>query len=184
MNKTLELLENCPIIAAVKDEKFAEALKSPAEIIFLLNANIMTVGEHIALAHNQRKKLFVHIDLAEGIGKDKAGITFLAENGVDGIISTRSALIRIAKEKNLSTVQRIFALDSQGVSGASEMLKASETEFAEIMPGVAYKVISKLAKTNVPIIAGGLIETKIEVMEALGAGAVAVSTGKKELWDV
>ena len=64
------------------------------------------------------------------------------------------------------------------------MLKASETEFAEIMPGVAYKVISKLAKTNVPIIAGGLIETKIEVMEALGAGAVAVSTGKKELWDV
>lgn len=144
----------------------------------------MTVCEQIALVHKYNKKLYVHIDLAEGIGKDKSGIDFLANNNLDGIISTRSGLIRVAKEKNLSTVQRIFALDSQGVSGASELIKNAEPEFVEIMPGVAYKVISNLSKVDVPIIAGGLIETKSEVMNALSAGAIAVSTGKKELWEV
>ena len=32
------------------------------------------------------------------------------------------------------------------------------------------------------VIAGGLIETKQEVTNALGQGAAAVSTGKNELW--
>ncbi|MFQ8953550.1 MAG: glycerol-3-phosphate responsive antiterminator [Oscillospiraceae bacterium] len=34
-----------------------------------------------------------------------------------------------------------------------------------------------------PVIAGGLIETKQEVTAALSANAIAVSTGKKELWN-
>ena len=35
---------------------------------------------------------------------------------------------------------------------------------------------------KIPVIAGGLIETKAEVTEALCQGALAVSTGKQELW--
>lgn len=34
MNKVIELLENCPIIAAVKEDKIAEAVKSPVELVF------------------------------------------------------------------------------------------------------------------------------------------------------
>ncbi|MBQ3075076.1 MAG: glycerol-3-phosphate responsive antiterminator, partial [Clostridia bacterium] len=37
-------------------------------------------------------------------------------------------------------------------------------------------------EVSVPLIAGGLIETKAEVMDALQSGAIAVSTGKEELW--
>ena len=55
----------------------------------------------------------------------------------------------------------------------------------EIMPGIAYKVISKLcAQTSVPIIAGGLIDTEDEIEKALAHGAAAISTGKRELWEV
>jgi len=35
---------------------------------------------------------------------------------------------------------------------------------------------------HIPVIAGGLIETKTEVFDALGCGATAVSTGRKNLW--
>ena len=35
-----------------------------------------------------------------------------------------------------------------------------------------------------PIVAGGLIETKEEIAEAIISGAEAVSTGKKELWEI
>jgi len=82
----------------------------------------------------------------------------------------------------LLTVQRFFALDSQGVSGISELASASAPDFIEIMPGIADKIISRFANDTVPVIAGGLIDTKTEVTNALSKGAIAVSTGKKDLW--
>ncbi|MCQ2478862.1 MAG: glycerol-3-phosphate responsive antiterminator, partial [Clostridia bacterium] len=118
-----------------------------------------------------------------GIGKDKAGVEFLAKAGADGIISTKTNIIRFAKEKRIFAVQRIFAPDSQGVNSAAELVKTTNPDFLEVMPGVAYKAVQKLALVKIPVIAGGLIETKAEVQKALSFGAVAVSTGKKELWD-
>ena len=55
-------------------------------------------------------------------------------------------------------------------------------DLMEIMPGVVTKVIARYAGNGFPVIAGGLIQTKVEVTDALGAGATAVSTGQPELW--
>ncbi len=177
-----ECLEGCPVIAAVHEELFDDALKSPAEIIFLLEGNVMTVGEKIRLAHQNNKQIFIHIDLLKGVGKDKCGVEFLSSLKCDGIISTRAALIKNAKEIGLTTVQRYFALDSQGVESIKEMITAVKPDFIEIMPGVVGKIISKFAKEKIPVIAGGLIETKAEMTSALACGALAVSTGRKDLW--
>ena len=46
------------------------------------------------------------------------------------------------------------------------------------------QVQEALKNIGIPVIAGGLIETKAEITTALSSGAVAVSTGKKELWYV
>lgn len=175
-------LERCPVVAAIPDTRFSLALSSPAEVIFCLKANLLTVAEHIKQAHAANKAVFVHLDLADGIGKDKTGIEFLANCGVDGIISTRGQLIRAAKEHGLIAVQRFFTLDSQGLDGIAEQLRTVSPDFIEIMPGVIGKTVARFASGDIPVIAGGLIETKAEVTDALGNGAVAVSTGKKELW--
>lgn len=177
-----ELIAEAPVIAAVPDSHWKEATLSPAKIIFCLKANLLSVKERINEAHKLGKKVFIHIDLAEGIGKDKTGLEFLADCGVDGIITTRGNLVRAAKEMGLVTVQRLFALDSQGVSGINDLVTGSNPDFIEIMPGVIDKIISRFAEGDTPVIAGGLIETKAEVTSALSCGAVAVSTGRKELW--
>lgn len=176
-----DCLERCPVIAAVNEARFKAALTSPAEVIFHLKADLLTVHTRIQEAHAAGKAVFVHLDLADGIGKDKTGIDYLARAGVDGIISTRGTLIRAANEKGILTVQRFFTLDSQGVDGIAEQLHAAPTVM-EIMPGVIGKTIRRFAVGDVPVIAGGLIETKAEVTEALANGALAVSTGKEELW--
>ena len=62
------------------------------------------------------------------------------------------------------------------------MLRHTKPDFMELMPGVIGKSIRRFAKIGTPVIAGGLIETKAEVTEALGSGATAVSTGRKDLW--
>ena len=177
-----DLLECFPIIAAIRDDRWEAALSSPAEVLFYLECNLMTVEQRIRQAHDAGKILFIHIDLSEGIGKDRTGLAYLAKCGADGIISTKAQLIRLAKDLGLLTVQRFFALDSQGMGSVLEVLKNTNPHFMEIMPGVIPKVITQFAKSNVPVIAGGLLQTKAEVMEALGAGATAVSTGSKTLW--
>ena len=50
------------------------------------------------------------------------------------------------------------------------------------MPGVIGKAIRRFSDCGIPIIAGGLVETKQEVTEAISCGAAAVSTGREDLW--
>ena len=182
--KVKELLTETPIIAAAHDSNWQEAIKSSAKVVLCYTANIMTIGDRIEEVHKHGKLAFVHIDLCEGIGKDKAGIDFLAKCGIDGVISTRGNLVKYAKEKGLITVQRFFALDGKGVAGISDMAAATRPDYIEIMPGVIGKIIKQFSKGSIPVIVGGLIDTKEEVQEALKNGAVAISTSKKELWDI
>ena len=148
----------------------------------MLSTNIEEIKGQVALAHKNSKKLFVHIDLAEGIGKDVYGIKFLQNCGVDGIISTRTNIIKLARKEGVFTVQRFFVVDSQSIETTVESALSSKADMIEIMPGVITKTISKFAEKSVPVIAGGLVETKEEVTAALGAGAIAVSTGSEALW--
>ena len=172
------------IIAAIQNHaQFEDALNRNTSLIFDLNSSILTLKKRTEDAHARGKKLFIHIDLAEGIGKDKEGIQYLKNLGVDGIISTRSNIIKYAREAKLSTVQRFFALDSKSVNSIMDTVKVSKPEMIEIMPGVIYKIIRNLKeKLNVPIIAGGLIETQAEIDQALSEGAFAISTSKNVFW--
>ncbi len=178
----MEHLEQNPVISAIDDERWENALKSPAKVLFYLSANLMTVKERLDQAHAVKKLVMVHIDLAEGIGKDRAGIRYLADCGVDGIISTKSQIIRLAKEQGLITIQRFFILDSKGMDSIDDMLNITKPHFMEIMPGVIGKAIGRFSRQHIPVIAGGLIQTKNEVTDAISYGATAVSTSQQELW--
>lgn len=177
-----DCIERSPIIAAVQKNLFKSALRSPCEIIFHLNASLPEIKSVIDEAHACGKRIFIHIDLADGIGKDKTGVEYLAACGADGIISTRAQLIRFAADSGLLTVQRFFALDSKGLEAIEEMLESVKPDLIEIIPGVIGKVIKRFSAGNTHVIAGGLIETKAEVTDALSHGADAVSTGMTELW--
>jgi glycerol uptake operon antiterminator len=180
-NDLKDILECNPVIAAFQD-CWDNAIESPAEVLFCLKAKLSDIAENTKNAHKNGKKVFVHIDLAEGIGKDKEGILFLKKCSVDGIISTKGQPLRIAKELGLFTVQRFFALDSKGLDVINDMAASASPDMIELMPGIVGKIIKRFSGGQFPVIAGGLIETKQEVTEALKNGAIAVSTGKKELW--
>ena len=182
----LEDILNKKIAAAIRTEKdFSKALKSRVDVVFLLHSNIITVNQSVKEIHSAGKKAFVHLDFAEGIGKDRAGIEFLAKNGVDSILTTRTNIVRMAKEYNLTTVQRFFIVDSHSLNTSMESIKISKPDIIEIMPGIVTKKIKEFReKIATPIIAGGIIETEQEVIAALEAGADIVSTGEVDLWNL
>lgn len=173
------------IIAATRsNEELLNAAKSKVDIIFMLSTNIEDIEKQTELVHLEGKKIFVHLDLAEGIGKDEYGIRFLKKQGVDGIISTRTNIIKMAKKEGLFTVQRFFILDSQSVATTIDAAKSTKADMIEIMPGTLSKIIKKLKEElKMPVVAGGLIETKEEITEAISCGATAISTGKQDFWD-
>lgn len=180
----IKYLEDNPVIASTYDDLWESAITSQAQVIFYLSANILSLEERATAAHEAGKVLLVHADLAEGIGKDGSGMKYLMKCGVDGIISTKAYLIKLAKECGLITIQRMFLFDSKGTENIIDMVKGTAPHFMEIMPGVIEKEIIRFSKGRTPVIAGGLIETKVEATKALRCGAIAVSTGKQNLWSI
>ncbi len=171
------------IIAAVRDSTLDIAMKEAADTIFYLTPNITTLEQVISKKGN--KKIYIHMDMAEGIAKDRFGIKYVKNLGADGIISTRAGIIKSAKEEGLLTVQRFFVIDGHSLKNIVEMVKLTRPDMIEIMPGIAGKVIDRLKNNiNIPIIAGGLIETAAEAEAAIKSGAYAISTSNTELWRI
>ena len=186
-NQLLELLADGPVIAAVKDDEgLAAAVESDVAVIFLLYGDVLTISEKAARVHRAGKKVFVHLDLVEGLSSREIAADFVAKNTVaDGVLSTKAALCRRAKELGLLSIQRFFLLDSMALKNIEHPPVHDPSDLIEVLPGLMPKIIRRvIGLTGKPVIAGGLISDKEDVTGALGAGAVAVSTTNPAVWDM
>lgn len=181
-----ELLENNPVIAAVKDkEQLDAALDSSAQIIFVLFGDVMSIEEISESIDFKNKIGIIHIDLVEGFTNKEIVIKYLKEQTkFKGIISTKPQMAKIAKKYNLIAIQRVFIFDTLSLKNVENHI-ISECDALEVLPGIIPKVLGIISKdSKKPIVAGGLIETKAEIMQALSSGATCVSTTRKEIWDM
>ncbi|PJI09197.1 MULTISPECIES: glycerol-3-phosphate responsive antiterminator [Clostridium] len=182
-----DLLEENPVIAAVKNEKQLElALNSEIKIIFVLFGDIMNVQKISDVIASKNKIGIIHIDLVEGLMTNKEVVLRYIKEKTKfrGIISTKSQVLKYAKRYNLICVQRVFIFDTLSLNNVKNHI-ISECDAVEVLPGIIPKVFKIIAKcSNKPVVAGGLIETKEEVMQALSSGAACVSTTKKEIWSM
>ncbi|CAM5197763.1 Glycerol uptake operon antiterminator regulatory protein [Ureibacillus acetophenoni] len=63
--------------------------------------------------------------------------------------------------------------------------KEVQPDIIEIMPSIAYEIITALKeKIDVPIITGGLIRTVEDVKKALNAGAIGISTSNNHVLEI
>lgn len=183
--KIREILEDNPIITAVKDEAGLEkCLLSESRIVFILFGDICSIPSIVAKVKAADRIAIVHMDLIAGLGNREVAVDFIRENTLaDGIITTRAPLLKRAGELGLFTVYRVFVIDSMALAGIERQEKQVRPDLIEILPGVMPKVIQKVCRiTRIPVIAGGLISDKEDVMAALLAGAVSISTTNEKVW--
>lgn len=181
-----ELLEENPIIAAVKnEEQLNEALNSEAQIIFVLFGDVINIKEISKKILYKNKIGIIHIDLVEGFTNKEIVVKYIKEEtDFNGLISTKPQVIKIAKKYDLIGVQRVFIFDTLSLNNVKNHM-VSECDAIEVLPGITPKVIKIISEySKKPVVAGGLIETKEEVMQALNSGATCVSTTKKEIWNM
>lgn len=186
-NSLRNLVEECPVIAAVKDEDGLEkVLNTDIGIVFVLFGDICSISDIVEKLKEAGKVAMVHLDLISGLGSKEVAVDYVkTHTRADGIISTKPMLVKRAHELGLFTIQRFFVLDSMALENIRKQTDAHTTDLIEILPGVMPKVIRKICTmTSIPIIAGGLISDKEDVLSALDAGAVAVSTTRQEVWEL
>ncbi|HTU00580.1 MAG TPA: glycerol-3-phosphate responsive antiterminator [Candidatus Sulfotelmatobacter sp.] len=181
-----ETLQRRPVIAGLRRAaEVEEAARQGAAILFILGEDIFALRESVARAHAGGRLLLAHVDLIKGIGRDEAGLRFLARDlGVDGVLTTRANLIGPAKREGLLAVQRLFVLDSESLEAGLPSVERAAPDAVEVLPGVILPLIAERLRRAAlpPLIAGGLIRTREQVLAALQAGAVGVSTSEGSLW--
>ncbi|WP_241240541.1 glycerol-3-phosphate responsive antiterminator [Thermotoga sp. Ku-13t] len=176
-----------PIVPALRnDEKLHRAADSPATSVFLLYGDLLELKRIVEFFHQRGKRVFVHLDLVKGLGKDESAVEYLkVEVGADGVITTKGNLIDVAKKVGLIPIQRVFLLDSQSLTTGISQVKTHRPEYIEVLPGLIPDLIQQiLQETGIPVITGGLVKTAQQVLEALRKGAIAVSTSEESLWNL
>lgn len=183
----LKMLTNGPIIPAARSMDVFKAALTHTVVpsVVLLFGDINSLPVLIALAKEHKKRIILHLDLFDGIGKDKAGIKFLARLGINAIITTKSHLGKFARDEGMIVIQRLFLMDSDSLRTGLSLVRHFKPDVIEILPGsVPASVVQELIReTGLPILAGGLIRTQEDVNQAIERGISAVSTSRQDLWD-
>ena len=182
----LTVLRNRPVIAAFRDIKsLCIQNLNHTDVLFILGGTIFDLPQIVQQAKRYQKLVFVDIDLIKGVGRDAPGVRYLAkESQIDGIITTRSNLIKSGQKEGLIAIQRVFVLDSESLVGGLGAIEKSGPDAVEILPGLILPKIMKRIRmlTSIPVIAGGLITQKEEIREILASGAIGISTTSSSLF--
>lgn len=181
----IDIANENPVIAAIGDDKtLDEALNSECEILFFLYGSIFNIEANVKRAKMAEKMVFVHLDLLEGFSKDAIAVEYLCKKTeLDGIITTKSSMIKAIKSYGKISIQRLFLIDSINFETGIKSVKQTQPDAVEILPGIMHQITEQIvAKTKMPIVTGGLIKTKDDIIKSLKSGAVAVSTSDPKLW--
>lgn len=182
----VEIIEDNPVIAAIKDEEGLEkCIRSEGiGVVFILFGDICNIDKIVSRVKSEGRIAMVHMDLITGLSGKDVALDFIKNNTkADGIITTKQPLIKHAKELGLYTVLRYFVIDSMALVNIEKQYGMIQPDVIEILPGAMPKILKKVSKiSKIPIIAGGLISDKEDVMAALSSGAVSVSTTNSNVW--
>jgi glycerol uptake operon antiterminator len=181
------LTQTCIIPAVRAPEFLAQAIASPGKILYFLFGNPEEIGEMAGRVVAAGKVPIVNIDLASGLSRDQAAISFLAHRQIKGIISTHPEPLRAAREFGLFAIKRTFLLDSSALESALRSMDQFEPDALEVLPAMAAPhILARLRQShpNLPVVAGGLVKTLREIECLVQQGIQSVSVSDCNLWVV
>lgn len=153
--------------------------------VFVLYGDICGIAGIVRRIKDAGKIAIVHADLITGLAAKEISVDFLHSTTLaDGIISTRTNMIQRAKELQMIAILRVFLIDSMAFDAALGA-RNLKPDAIDILPGLMPSMIRRVRQmTGIPVLTGGLITEKREVMQALEAGALAISSTAPDVWQM
>lgn len=178
---------NQKMLPAISDFKALEKfIKTKLEYCVIMNFTLIQLDKVCKLLEKNNKKCWVHMDLIKGIANNEHGAEFLIDTyKFDGLISTHPSVIEIAKRKKVTTIQRIFIIDSLALNKSLQIAKKYQPDYIEILPAFSYEIEERIhEEITTPLIGGGLVGTQELVERCLSGGLIAVTSSEPHLWSL
>lgn len=171
-----------PAIRKIEDVE--KMMSSNYEYLVILDLHVSRLKPIFQMAKANHKKLIIHMDLIHGLKSDEYSTEFICQEfNPFGLISTKGSVILKARQKGVISVQRLFLLDTSSIEKSFALIERTKPDFIEVLPGIMPKIIKNIRnRTQREVFAGGFIDTIEEVEQAFAAGAITVTTSKKDLW--
>ncbi len=179
------LAHQYPVAAAMKSSEDMElVLEADALLLFFLKGNAFQLAPFVQRAHQRGKGVVVHVDLVSGVGKDRAGIHYLHQIGIDAIITSRSQLIAAGRAEGLVTIQRLLLVDDSALETGVRTIARAAPDVVEVLPGIIFPSVAPMLQQMLPgpFIAGGFIRTAADVARVRTAGGILSSSSTSMLW--
>ena len=121
-----EAIEDSPIITAIKDDEgLAKCKTVDSKVVFILYGDNCNITDIVAEVKAAGKVALVHLDLINGLNSKEIAVDFIHKyTKADGIITTKPALIKRARDLNMYTVLRFFVIDSMAFGNIEKQLKS------------------------------------------------------------
>ncbi|MBC7217245.1 MAG: glycerol-3-phosphate responsive antiterminator [Candidatus Caldatribacterium sp.] len=188
MGDIVAVLRGYPVIGSLRSTNVKDLTQEDlrlCSVYFLLEGDIFGIRRILELVDGDTS-LFLHVDLFGGIAPDESGFLLLRElfPKVQGIISTRARTLALAQRMGFATIFRLFCIDSESLRTGLKVVQEVKPDAVEVLPGIIFPKIRGYIPFSEfpPVICGGFIRKRREVLEILKSGALAVSTSAKELW--
>lgn len=180
-----EILEESPIIAAISNEEDLKVcFESECKIVLIIHSTLQNVSKLVEMVQQSGRIAIVHADLVAGLSSKEVAVEFILEQtGADGIVSTKPALVKKAKEMGRFGILRAFIIDSSALETTKKQIETLKPDAVELMPGIIPRVFSEMQGCyDVSIIAAGLIRDKKDVLTAFDAGVDGLSATNQKIW--
>ena len=177
--KVIPLVENRP--------QLLSALKvASGKVLMLRRCDLFDLAPVLQQAYQHDYALYLYADHLEGVLADADGLRYLIEHcHISGIESANGKVLALAKSFGLTTILRLFAVDSTGLESSIESVDERTMDILDVSPALVVPAISTYLadRATLPFIASGLISTGKQVRAALAAGAFGVVATPPELWE-
>nr|WP_320024793.1 glycerol-3-phosphate responsive antiterminator [uncultured Acetobacterium sp.] len=160
--------------------------KTDVDWIMLKLGDVNSLPQLVGHIHRAGKKVMVHQDSIRGIARDKMGIQYMANCGVDCVITMKSLCVKYIKEAGMISAFGFFVIDSDACRTGLINIKEHQPDVVILMPGTIPEQIIREIKgeTRAPIILGGLMTTNEQITNAMKIGVASVATSQVELWNL
>ena len=134
--------------------------------------------------HEAGRFAVVHVDLIAGLAGKEVAVDFIRNTTEPTASSPPGSPSSAVQELGLAAILRVFLLDSIALESLDK-IPPNLPDCLDLLPGTMPKILRRVCATaKVPVLAGGLIADKEDVMAALEAGITAISTTNQAVWDM
>lgn len=175
---------DCFAIPVIKDHKSLEKfIESELKWCILVDFHMNFLQDILNLLHQSNKFGIVHLDLTHGLSSDEYAVQYLAQKlHADGIISTKSKAILMAKKLHVLSIFRVFLIDSQSLEKGISLGESLAPDYIEVLPATTAHAMEKIRKiSSQDIIGGGLITSIEDIKSCKESGMSHVTSSSLEL---